>query len=324
MATYFVTGGSGFVGRNLIRALVARGDTVRALARSPQSQAAVAALGAVPVAGDLASVPLESLRGCNVVIHAAAEVAEWGPRARFHEVNVEGTRRLLASTRSAGVPRFVHIGTEAAYANGQPLANLDETRAIPRDPLPRYPETKAEAERLVLAANSHSLHTIVVRPRLIWGDDDTSVLPSLVELVKQGRFMWVNGGTYLTSTCHVRNVVEGTLLAAERGRGGEAYFLSDGKPVVFREFMTRMLATRGVTPPDKNVPRWVALTFATVSEWLWDTFSLSGMPPATRMAIQLGGGEVTVSDAKARRELGYQGKVSVEQGLAALEATYAR
>jgi nucleoside-diphosphate-sugar epimerase len=320
MATVFVTGGSGFVGRNLIRHLRARGDTVRALARSDAAAAAVQAAGAQPVRGDLEDFRAlrEGLSGCEVVYHAAAEVNEWGPRERFHQVNVAGTQNLLTAARAAGVRKFVHVSTEAVLCDGSPLKNVNEGRPLPARPLPRYPETKGLAEKCVLEANSPQMETVVIRPRLIWGAGDTTLLPQLIEGVRTGRFMWVNGGSFLTSTTHVDNVCEGLMLAADRGRGGQVYFVTDGAPLPFREFMTALFATQGVDPGDKKIPHFVALAFASVCEWLWDTFGLKGQPPATRMAVRLGGEEVTVDDSKARRELGYVGRVTREAGLAAM------
>ncbi|MGH8461658.1 MAG: NAD-dependent epimerase/dehydratase family protein [Stenotrophobium sp.] len=319
MKKYFITGGSGFVGRNLIREIVKRGDAALALARSASAQETVTALGATPIAADLLTVTPDQLRGCDAVIHAAAVVDEWGPRKWFEEINVEGTRRLLAAAREAGVASFVLVGTEAAYAVGPPLVNLDETCPLPAHPLPRYPATKAAAEKLVRAASSASMRTVVIRPRLIWGADDSSVLPKLADAVRKGQFAWIDGGHYRTSTCHVYNVVEGALLAAERGRGGEAYFLTDGKPVEFREFMTRLFATRGVKPGTRSLPRALVWALASTSEFLWEYLPLPGKPPLTRMAVVLGCQEVTVNDAKARNELGYRGLVSIEAGLAALQ-----
>jgi len=316
----FVTGGSGFVGRNLIRHLRRRGDEVRALARSGAAIQAVTALGATAVEGDLDGLEAmaRGMAGCDVVFHSAALAAEWGRREDFQRANVDGTRNALAAAKAAGVGCFVHVGTEAALCDGSPLLDLDETRPLPERPLPRYPQTKAEAEKLVRAANAPGFRTVVVRPRLIWGNDDTSVLAALAAAVKAGRFMWMDGGRYPTSTAHVDNVCEGLLLAAEKGRGGEAYFVTDGAPVELRGFVTQMLATRGVDPGDKSVPKGVVLLIARIGEWVWETFGLKGEPPATRMAVHLFGEPVTVNDTKARRELGYRGAVTLEQGLASL------
>ena len=318
----FVTGGSGFVGRNLIRQLRVRGDEVRALARSAESIKTVTALGAVPIEGDLdhGAALRNGMAGCEAVFHCAATVTEWGTREMFHHVNVVGTRHALEAARECGVKVFVHVSTEAVLCDGTPLIDVDESRPLPARPLPRYPHTKGEAEKLVRTANSASLRTVIVRPRLIWGNDDTSVLAALVAAVKAGRYMWISGGHYLTSTTHVDNVCEGLLLAAERGRGGEAYFVTDGEPVELRQFITRLMATRGVDPGSKSLPRGLVLFIARISEWLWDTFKLPGMPLATRIAVRLFGEPVTIKDAKARHELGYAGKTTREAGLARLEA----
>lgn len=314
----FITGGSGFVGRNLIRTATARGDEPRALARSTKAAKTVEALGATAVSGSLDDITPALLEGCETVIHAAAKVDEWGPRADYQRINVEGTRRLLEAARVAGVTCFVLIGTEAAYADGGAMTDIDDDRPLPKRPLPRYPATKAAAEQLVRAADTPGFRTVAVRPRLIWGRDDSSVLPQLVRAANAGRFTWVNGGHYLTSTCHVANVCEGVWRAIEKGRGGESYFLTDGAPLEFRYFATRLLATRGISPTDKSVPRALARWVATGTEKAWEWLPLPGNPPVTRVACALGGQEVTVRDDKARHELGYAGKISIEAGLAEL------
>ncbi len=315
----FVTGGSGFVGGRLIAALRARGHEVRALARSGASREAVRAAGAEPWEGDLSDVGAlqRGMAGCDVVFHAAAVVKMWGPREEFVEANVRGTERVLEAARTAGVKRLVHVSSESALLEGPALVNVDETRPLPPPErvIGLYPSTKNEAERRVRDAHSAELSTVIVRPRFVWGRGDNAVLPQIVAMVKKGRFSWVGGGHYRTSTCHVDNCVEGLLLAAEKGRGGEAYFLTDGEPVEFRAFITELLRTQGVDAGDKSVPLGLARAAASVTEAVWTLFGLKSQPPLTRTELLLVGQEVTVSDAKARRELGYQGHMSREEGL---------
>jgi nucleoside-diphosphate-sugar epimerase len=141
------------------------------------------------------------------------------------------------------------------------------------------------------------------------------VLPLFVETVKNGMFRWMDGGHYLTSTCHVKNVCEGMLLAAERGRGGNIYFLTDGPPIALRDFLTAMLETQGVKPSDKSVPSWLVRGLARALEAMWEPLGIEMDPPITYTAVKLMGEEVTVNDAKARRELGYVGRVTREEGL---------
>lgn len=318
-----VTGASGFIGGALTRALVAEGSSVRALVRSDASAAAVAALGAEPVRGDLADPAAIRVAadGSRLAFHAAALPAEWGTRAEFDAANVMGTANVLGACEAAGVRRFVHVGTEAAHFAMKPLVRIDESEPLRPDSPVLYSATKARAEQLVVRAKKPTFETVVVRPRLVWGPGDVTVLPGIAAAVEGGRFTWVGGGEHLTSTAHIDNVVHGLRLAAEYGRSGEAYFITDGEPVVFRDFITRLLATRGVTPPDRNIPRGVAHAAATASETLWRMLPLPGTPPITRMAYFLTANEVTIDITKARSELGYEPVITVERGLEELAAT---
>ena len=318
----FVTGGSGFIGGRLIRRLVAEGRRVRALARSDAAAERVAGAGAEPARGDLADP--DALRagaqGCDVAFHAAATVLEWGPREEFVRANVDGTRNVLDACRQAGVRRLVHVGTEAATMAGQPLVGIDETAPLRPDSKADYCATKAMAEQAVRAANGEALETVVVRPRLVWGAGDSTILPGIVEAVRAGRFRWIGGGRHLTSTTHVDNVVEGLLLGAERGQPGEAYFVTDGDPVVFRDFISELVATRGVEIPDKELPRRLAAAIAVVSEGVFRALRLKSTPPLTRTAYWVSALECTIDISKARRELGYQPVRSIADGMQELAA----
>jgi nucleoside-diphosphate-sugar epimerase len=323
--TTFVTGGSGFIGGRLIERLVRDGWTVRALARSDAAAEKVSALGAQPVRGDLDDV--DALRagaaGADVVFHAAAHLGDWGDRAEFERVNVGGTRNVLAAARAAGVPRFVHVGTEAALLAGQPLVNVDEDAPLRPDSKAAYPATKAMAEQAVRDANSDGFATVVVHPRLVWGAGDTTILPALVGAVHKKRFSWIGGGEHRTSTTHVDNVIEGLVLGAACGRPGGVYFVTDGEPVVFREFVTEWLGTQGVTPPDRNTPEPVARAAAAACEGIWRILRRRGNPPVTRLAYWLSAQECTIDISRAREELGYQPVRSRAEGMEELRRGHA-
>jgi nucleoside-diphosphate-sugar epimerase len=306
----------------MIRLLREHGYAVRAAARSTQAEQTVRAEGAEPVSADLdARATLEhAMRGCAFVVHAAARVEPWGTLEQFMHANVTGTQNALDAARAAGVPRFVHVSTEAVLVGGKPMIDADETWPRPERAPGLYPYTKGLAEARVLAANSIQLATVIVRPRFIWGHGDSSLLPKLIAAVRAGQFAWIGGGHHLTSTCHVRNVCEGLLLAAERGRGGEIYFLTDGAPIEFRSFITALCRTQGVDPGSRSIPRPLARVLAPAVEGAWRTLRLRGDPPLSRTVYLLLGEEVTVSDAKARRELGYRERVTREQGLTEMVA----
>jgi nucleoside-diphosphate-sugar epimerase len=318
MAGAFVTGGSGFIGQRLIDRLRAEGHDVHALARSPSAAERVRARGAEPVDGDLAdfSAMCSGAQGCELAFHAAATLGDWGTPEEFERGNVEGTNNALRACSEAGVRRFVHVGTEAVLLAGQPLVNVDETAPLRPDSPALYSATKARAEQAVLAANRDGFETVVVRPRFVWGVGDTTLLPVLVEMVRGGRFAWIGGGLHRTSITHVENTVEGLVLGATRGQPGNAYFVTDGEPVVFREFVSELLATQGVSAPTRTIPAWAASALATAGETAWRRLPLPGRPPLTRFAYWVSSQECTIRIDKARQQLGYAPVKSRADGLA--------
>jgi nucleoside-diphosphate-sugar epimerase len=231
---------------------------------------------------------------------------------------VTGTTGVIAACREAGVRRLVHVGTEAALMAGQPLVNVDEEAALRPDSPALYPSSKARAEQLVRAANGDGLETIVVRPRFVWGRGDTTLLPALTEMVRSGRFRWVGGGRHLTATSHVDNTVEGLWLGATKAPPGGVYFVTDGEPVVFREFVSHMLETQGVGVPAKSVPAGVAGAAAVLAERAWRVLRRPGAPPLTRFGVWIASQECTIDISRARRELGYEPVKGREEGLAEL------
>jgi nucleoside-diphosphate-sugar epimerase len=314
----FVTGGSGFIGGALIRRLVAEGWDVHALVRSEASAQKVTALGAKAIAGDLADVPSMAVGAqyCEIVFHCAAHLGDWGTREEFERGNVQGTRNALAAARQAGLRRFVHVGTEAALLAGEPLVEVDERAPLRFDSPALYSSTKARAEEAVIEANHNGLETVVVRPRFVWGRGDTTLLPLLTDAVRSGRLAWIGGGHHRTSTTHIDNTVHGLMLAAERGAPGGVYFVTDGEPVVFRDFITRLLATQGVEAPTRSVPTRVARAVAATSEAAWRLLPLPGRPPLTRLTVWVSGLETTLDITRAREELGYAPVRTIDQGLA--------
>ena len=317
--TAFITGGSGFIGKRLISRLVDDGWRVRALARSDRAEETVAGLGAEPVRGDLDDIAAirAGAEDCDLAFHAAAAVLEWGPREVFERTNVTGTRNALQACEAAGVVRFVHVSTEAALMAGKPLVDVNEDAALRPDSSAYYCATKAIAEQEVLTANNPEFETVVVRPRLVWGPGDAT-MPALIEAVERGRFRWISEGQHLTSTTHVDNAVEGLILAAENGHRGRAYFITDGDPVVFREFITGLLATQGVVPPDASLPAPLVRVAAAACEIAWRLLGREGTPPFTRIAYWVTGLETTIDITRAQHELGYEPKRTIADGLAEL------
>lgn len=313
----FVTGGSGYVGRNIIRHFVARDVPVIALARSDASASIVADLGATPWRGDLLSPNLaEAMAGCDALVHAAADIDHGRGTPAQHRANVDGTRNLFVAAAAAGIARAVHLSTESVLLDGRPLVNASENQPFPRHPVGAYSRTKAEAETIALSFAGQGMSVTALRPRLVWGRDDTTALPQMLAAVRSGQLAWIQGGHYKTSTTHIANLYHGVELALLRGGNGEVYFLTDGEPVPFRAFMTQMLATQGIAAPDKTVPRWLVHTIARVGDLLGTLSNGAITAPLTLQAYATSAVEVTLDISKARRELGYAPVITREEGFA--------
>jgi len=316
----FVTGGSGFVGGHVIDALIAAGHEVSALARSARSADVVQRLGASAVHGELGSVVEHTLHDVDVVIHAAAFVEEWGTREQFEKTNVRGTLQLLEVAQRAGVRRFIHIGTEAAVFEGQDLNHIDEDKPYPTRHRYLYSESKARAEHAVLEANREDFVTLSLRPSLIWGPRDRTVLPTLLSMVDEGRFVWINKGAYERSTTHIFNLVQAIIQSLTQGKSGEAYFIADDGVLTLHDFITRLLATQGVEAPTRSLPAWLIRPAAALIEGTWRLFRISATPPLHKFVAEIMSSHVTVNTTKAKAELGYQPRVSHAEGLRRLQA----
>lgn len=315
----FVTGASGFVGSAATRALDAGGHHVTAMSRSARSDAVIDALGATPIRCDLESITADHIKGADVVLHCAAYVEAWGPKDAWYKGNVLGTQKVLDAARAGGAKRFIHIGTEAAIVYGQHIHDADESYPLaPQSPYP-YCATKAQAEQRVREANvAGSFETIVLRPRFIWGPGDTTLLPVIEKMAAAGNWTWINHGRATTSTTHIDNLVYAIMLALTRGTGGEAYFILDDGQSKMKDMINGMAASKGLMLPDKSVPSWLANIIGSTAEGVWRLFGLKGEPPLTRHAAMVMACDCTLTDAKARSDLGYVPVIAVKNGLAAM------
>lgn len=315
----FVTGGSGFVGRRMIQMLRDRGNTVIALTRSERSAEIVTQLGAQAVRGDLLDAPImtQAMIGCDVVFHIAGHLDIWGTYHAFYETNVVGTESTLAAAQLANVPCFVQVGAAASVFSRQSLSQIDESYPLQQPKFSPYIATKSLAEQRVIAANRPGFRTTVVRPSWIWGKGDHA-LAQLVHAVKTNQFVWIDQGNYPYMTTHVANVCHGAMLAAAHSPGGQAYFLSDGDIVNFREWITTLLGTVAVKPGRLSIPYWIAWNVAKLMELIWTVLRRKDAPPITCTMVRLIGQELTFSDRNAQQELGYAPIMTRDRGLAEL------
>jgi nucleoside-diphosphate-sugar epimerase len=217
-----------------------------------------------------------------------------------------------------------------------------------------YPTSKAAAERLVTAAHSPELATVSLRPHLVWGPGDKNVVPRVLALARQGRLRIIGAGTNRVDCTHITNVVDAHLLAERKlcratartntglaaasngagespisdfesqmpAAGGRAYFITNGEPVRLWEWINQLL--RGVDLPEikNHVSLRMAYAAGSVLETLWRTLPLKGEPPMTRFVAKEMATDHWFDITAARRDLGYQPRVSMTEGTAELVASY--
>ncbi|MEU6708976.1 NAD-dependent epimerase/dehydratase family protein [Streptomyces wuyuanensis] len=324
-----VTGASGFLGSHIVDACVRAGDEIRVLVRKGSDVSHLQTVPGIEFAyGDLRDIA--SLRtaadGIDVVHHSAARVTDKGSRSQFREENVLGTWRLMEAARSAGARRFVFISSPSALMgvrDGDRLG-INESEPYPPRYLNLYSETKAAAERLVLAADRPDFTTVALRPRAVWGPRDHSgFMPRLLAKMMTGGLPDLSGGKPVyASLCHCDNAVEAAIRAARSdGVGGRAYFIADPEPVEVWSTLADLAERFGGVPPVKRVPLGIlrAAAFATDMVWELPPLARRWSPPLSRYSLALLTRSATYDISAARRDLGGP-VVDHEAGMARLTA----
>lgn len=323
-APVLVTGATGFVGGQLTRRLLADGHRVRALARSPMPE--LEKLGAEVMRADIAdeAAMRAACAGVTTVFHTAARVGIWGPRAEFERTNTGGARAIVAACRAAGVRHLVFTSSPSVAFNHADLAGVDESAPLGTDFCGAdYPRTKAEAERLILAANEPGrLATCALRPHLIWGPGDQNLIPRVVARARTGRLRIVGEGKNRVDLTHITNVVDAHVLAgaalarADSRAGGRAYFITNGEPVELWPWINDLLRQLDVPAINKRISLPAAERVGAISEFLWRTLRLRGEPPMTRFVAAELAHDHWFDISAARHDLGYAPRVTMAEGLA--------
>ena len=315
-----LTGATGYTGRRISEALLARGDRVSALARRGDAAGEVVA-GVDVVRGDLSSrdALARLVHGADAVLHVAAVYRTAGhPDSYYRDVNVLGTERLLEAAAEAGVQRFVHTSTVGVHGDvASPPANEDS----PFAPGDIYQETKAEAERLALEfGERRGVPVAVVRPGAIYGPGETRLL-KLFRAIARGRYAIVGSGRPFYHPVYIDDLVAGFLLALERPEAVGQSFIVAGPRYVSQAELAAVIAreTGGRVLPFR-VPalplRWAGALCEAVC------VPLGLEPPLHRRRVDFWTKSRAFSIDKARRRLGYDPKVDLEEGVARTVAWY--
>ena len=314
-----VTGGGGFLGSAIAQSLAERGDDVAVLGR--QDYAPLRQAGIETIKADLRDAPAiaKACQGRDTVVHTAAHVGVWGKRQVFWDINVGGTDNVIAGCRSAGVGRLVHTSSPSVIFGRSAMRGVTERQPYPDQHLAHYPETKAEAERRVLAANGPDLATMALRPHLIWGPGDPFLFPRIVDRARRRKLAVVGDGSNLVDITYIDNAASAHLLAIDKLRpdaacAGKAYFISQGDPVQLWPWLNKILARLGVPEIERRVSMRSAMLMGGLFEFVYKLFGIATEPMMTRfVAFQLGEDHYFDISA-ARADLGYAAQVSTELG----------
>jgi len=323
-----VTGGGGFLGGAIVRALLRRGDEVRSFSRGDYPH--LAELGVEQIRGDLQDslAVAGAARGMDVVFHAAAKPPPWGPAAEYDAINVGGTQAVLDACRAAGVKALVYTSTPSVVAADGHVEGGDEslpygTGFFGAD----YPRSKALAEQAVLAADSSGLRTVAIRPHLIWGPDDPHFLPRFVAKHRAGQLARIGDGDPLVDCVYVDNAADAHVLAADKllagaDVGGRAFFVTNDEPIGLWTMVDQLLACAGEGPVTKRIPAGVARTVATIIEGIWRLFGIASEPRITRFVVHQVSHAHWFDISAAKDLLGYKPSVSTEEGLKRVAAAW--
>ena len=315
-----VTGGGGFLGGAVVRLLRQRGDSVRSFTRSRYPW--LDEFGVEQTLGDLAQLAdvERAVSGCDVVFHVAAKAGVWGRYSAFFDTNVTGTENVIAACKKHGVRRLVYTSTPSVVHAGKDVEGANEALPYPKHFEAAYSETKAKAEKALLAANGPDLATVSLRPHLIYGPGDPHLVPRIIEAARKGKLRRIGSRPVKVDVTYIDNAAQAHLDAADRldigtVPAGKAYFISNGEPVELWPFIDRILVEAGAPPVTRSVSAWKAKLAGRFLEYVYWLLPLPGEPPMTRFVASQLSTSHWYDISAARRDLGYVPTVSVEEGL---------
>jgi nucleoside-diphosphate-sugar epimerase len=315
-----VTGGGGFLGSAICRQLLARGDDVTAYQRSGHDE--LEKLGVRIFQANITDTEaLEvALKGVDAVIHTAAKAGIWGHYEDYYSANVTGTRNIIEACLKNAINKLVFTSSPSVTHADKDIAGGDESLPYPGHYNSPYPATKALAEQQVMAADCPQLHTVSLRPHLIWGPGDNHLLPKLLARARRGKLN-LPGVDKLIDTVYIDNAAHAHLLAldclqsAPETVGGRTYFISNDEPVTQGRVIVGLLNAAGLDVNIRPVSPPLAIAAGTLIETVWKLLRLKSEPPLTRWSAEQLSTAHWYDISAAKRDLGYTVGISIDEGL---------
>lgn len=315
MTKILVTGGQGFLGSHLVRRLRERGDEVRVMAHAqpgksrPENEASGSVLW-----GDIRDPAFvdQAVSGMDKVVHTVSNFRRGGSdREDAWAVNVLGTRLVMEASARHGVQRVVHCSTIGVHGSVREIPADEDTPFNPGD---LYQETKLEAEECVWQLHQESgLPVSVIRPISMYGPGDERML-KLFRMIRKGMFVFVGDGSVLFQPAYIDDVVDGFLLALDKDAAlGEAFIIGGDAYLPLKDLTVLIAGELGVHPPRLKVPMGPVLALASLTERVFAPLGLE--PPLHRRRVSFYQNNRAFTVEKARRLLGYEPRISLQDGL---------
>lgn len=312
-----ITGGGGFLGGAIVDACLNRGYEVKVVGRNAYPW--LTDKGVECIARDLSKDnAVDAFENVDAVFHVAAKPGLWGSFKSFYDANVKATENVIRFCKEKSINKLVHTSSPSVVFNGKDLENVNEDQVIPTHFHAHYPQTKAMAEKLVLAQNPKDLMTVALRPHLIWGPGDNHLIPRILSRASRGQLRIVGKGNKLVDTVFVDDAANAHLLALDKLEPnspvvGKAYFISQDEPVSIFDWINVFVKAAGLPEVRRKVPLALARVAGLVLEWRHKIFRLDGEPRMTRfLAGELGTAHF-FDISRAKSELGYQPSLSMEE-----------
>lgn len=319
MMNILITGAGGFLGLHLAEKLKKLGHNVINFSRSHHQGLDV--LDIKTRQGNLTNIDdvMKAFEGIDTVFHVASKVGMWGNYKDFFDTNVIGSRNVILACKKYGIKQLIYTSTPSVVFGKEDLCGVDESIDYPKEFLSHYAQTKAEAEKEVLAANGYELSTCALRPHLIFGPNDPHLFPRVIDSAKKGRLKIVGDGQNLVDVAFVENVADAHILAMDKllrldpGVCGKAFFIAQEKPVKLWDFVNDILEANKIPRLTKKISAKSAFNIGLIFEKFYGLFGIKKEPAMTRfISLQLSKSHY-FNHTNAKNKLGFIPKVPLKE-----------
>ena len=292
----FITGGGGFLGKEIIRMLLEYSDIqeIVSIGRTPQPELIKNGVKAVSVDICDKNKIIELTKGVDIIFHTAAIASMWGKYKNFYDTNVKGTENIIEACKVNDIPILIYTSSPSVISSDKNIENETENVPYPKKYFSYYAQTKGIAEEKVLNAVNDSFRTVALRPHLIWGPRDPHILPRLIQKAKQNKLIRIGDKKNKVDLTYITNAAFAHIKAAEAlnnsaAISGNAYFISDDDPVILWEWIDNFLVQLGIEKVNKSISLKQAKFLGAFFEAVYKTCQIQKEPPLTKfVAMQLG------------------------------------